>query len=176
MDRLLAWWRETCFQARHWKPQGSTENKTTAAANPDPGFINIDARGDKVSVLSQPSFVQYAQYELFLASGGEGKIRHLQEFGIMEDDDDCSGSIDLDEFSFFQLGRATPSYATVLKQGAKGARGYAAAAAALSGIPATHKVPTKMKRVPTKKRATTDPNKLYLDRRLHTIVCLSHGA
>ena len=56
-----------------------------------------------------------------------------------------------------------PLYATVLKQGVKGAGGYAAAAAALSGIPATYKLPTKMKRVPTKKRATTDPNKLNLD-------------
>ena len=88
---------------------------------------------------------------------------NLQAFDIMEDDDDCSGSIDLDEFSFFQPGRATPSYATVLKRGAKGAQGYAAAAAALSGIPATYKLPTKMKCVPTKKQATTDPNKLYLD-------------
>ena len=81
----------------------------------------------------------------------------------MEEDDVCSGSINLDELILFQPGRATPSYATVLKRGAKGAQGYAAAATALSSIPATHKVPTKMNRVPTKKRATTDPNKLYLD-------------
>ena len=69
----------------------------------------------------------------------------------MEDDDDCSGSIDLDEFDFFQPGRATPSYATVLKRGAKGAQGYAAAAVALSGIPATHKV---IKLVRTEKKTT----------------------
>ena len=50
-----------------------------------------------------------------------------------------------------------------MKQGRKGARGYAAAAAALSGIPATYKTPTKKKRVPSMKRATTDPKKLYLD-------------
>ena len=48
----------------------------------------------------------------------------------MEEDDVCSGIIDLDKFILFQPGRATPSYATVLKRGAKGAGGYAAAAAA----------------------------------------------
>ena len=40
---------------------------------------------------------------------------------------------------------------------------YAAAAAALSSIPAIHKVPTKKTRLRPKQRATTDPTKLYLD-------------
>ena len=79
----------------------SNDNKMTAASNPDPGFINIEAGGDEVSVLSQRSFAQYAQYESFLASSNGTEIQDLQGFGIMEYDDDCSNSIDLDEFTFF---------------------------------------------------------------------------
>ena len=59
-----------------------------------------------------------------------------------------------------------PSYARILKRGTKGApqaRGYAAAAAALSGIPAIMKKPTRKKRAPPEKRTMMDPNKLYLD-------------
>ena len=57
-------------------------------------------------------------------------------------------------------------YASVLKQGRKRApqvKGYVAAAAALSGIPAIMKAPTKKKCVTPKKRRTMDPNKFYLD-------------
>ena len=53
------------------------------------------------------------------------------------------------------------SYASILKKGGTGARGYALAATALSGIPATYKMPSR-KRAPAK-RGTCDPNKLYLD-------------
>ena len=42
-----------------------------------------------------------------------------------------------------------------------GARGYALAATAPSGVPATYKMPSSERAPP--KRGTCDPNKLYLD-------------
>ena len=57
--------------------------------------------------------------------------------------------------------KTTPSYLSILKKGGTGARGYALAAAALSSIPATYKMPPR-KRAPAR-RHITDPNKLYLD-------------
>ena len=54
-----------------------------------------------------------------------------------------------------------PSYASILKKGRTGARGYALAATALSGVPATYKMPSSERA--TTKRGTCDPNKLYLD-------------
>ena len=47
-----------------------------------------------------------------------------------------------------------------MKQGRKGAREYATAAATLSDIPAIYKTPTKKKRATSMKRATTNPKKL----------------
>ena len=100
-------------------PQATTMSRTAAAANPVPGFINIEAGGDYDSTLPRPSYEQFARYEAFLASSND-----LQAFGIMGDDDDCSSSIEVEEFIFFEPGLATssPSHATVLKRGAKGAR------------------------------------------------------
>ena len=54
-----------------------------------------------------------------------------------------------------------PSYASILKKGKTGARGYALAVTALSSAPATYKMPSS-ERAPAK-RGTCDPNKLYLD-------------
>ena len=54
-----------------------------------------------------------------------------------------------------------PSYASILKKGGTGAQEYALAATALSGVPATYKMPSS-ERAPAK-RGTCDPNKLYLD-------------
>ena len=54
-----------------------------------------------------------------------------------------------------------PSYASILKKEGTGARGYALAATALNGIPATYKMPSR-ERAPAK-RGTCDPDKLYLD-------------
>ena len=54
-----------------------------------------------------------------------------------------------------------PSYASILKKGGTGVRGYALAAIALSGVPATYKIPSS-EQAPAK-RSTCDPNKLYQD-------------
>ena len=67
-----------------------------------------------------------------------------------------------------------PSYASILKKGGTGARGYALAAAALSSIPAAYKTPTR-KRAPAR-RITTNPNRLYLNSAAtyHSIFCLRY--
>ena len=60
----------------------------------------------------------------------------------------------MEEFCLLSPGVVKPSYATILKQGGKSApptRGYAAAVAALSGIPATTKAPAKWRIVHPKK-------------------------
>ena len=72
----------------------------------------------------------------------------------------------MEEFCMLSPGKFKPSFATVPKKGKKGAsqtRGYAAAAAALSGSPAIMKVPTKKKCAPPKKGTTMNPYKLYSD-------------
>ena len=84
----------------------SEDNTKTAVVNPDTGSIHVDAAVNEVSLLSQTSFVQFARYKAFLASGKDGEIKHLQAFGIMEDEDD--DGIDLDEFSFFCLVKPRP--------------------------------------------------------------------
>ena len=57
--------------------------------------------------------------------------------------------------------KSTPTYSSILKKGGTGAHGYALAAAALSSVPATYKMPPA-KRAPAK-RVTCDPIRLYLD-------------
>ena len=56
--------------------------------------------------------------------------------------------------------KTTPTYSSILKKGGTGVHGYALAAAALSSVPATYKMPPG-KRAPAK-RITCDPTRLYL--------------
>ena len=90
-------WRESRggrSTARQAPAQGTTarnNDKKIAAANPEDGFINVDAASDHVSQVSQTSFAQFQRYEAFLATNKTIDLEDLEAFGIMAIDNRVEG-------------------------------------------------------------------------------------